>query len=62
LWSGWDYHIQAQDLSRSPLYADGPPVIGGHGDKINMLFGDIHTNAVRLGDVAKTYNYNIAYR
>ncbi len=61
LWTGWEYHIRAQELDRSPIYADGPPTLG-HVNGGNMLFADLHTSFVLFENWGKTYNYNIAYQ
>lgn len=59
-----DFYIIGQSLSRSPIYADGPPVIeysrGVHSGKVNFLFGDFHIDSKNLSDYYKIYNYRIA--
>ncbi len=56
LWTGWAYHIIAQNPADSPLYRD---FLYPHGDNYNFLFADYHVSPVEKTDVNYCYNYKI---
>jgi prepilin-type processing-associated H-X9-DG protein len=59
----WDWHIEGQSVSESPLYSDHIWAVPGlHLGNYTVLFGDGHVEPINMDDRLDVYNYNAALK